>query len=951
MNFLLLYFLGILPFLPFEGKITPELKKELERIGNKDKVFAIVHLSTIYPYEEVDNLSYKEKAKIFKSIAENSQNKIIEFLKNNFKSDEYEILRKFWVFNGFHIKATKSVIYTLEKLNDIWFICGNEKIILDGIIKKEKRELREKTVEWNILRVRADSCWMAGYTGQGIIIGHIDTGVDTSHLALKNKWLSPYWFDGVYGQPSPYDNDGHGTHTMGTICGGDGLGPFQDDIGVAPDVKFVTAKGFSGGIGYYEWIDPCMQKIVDWKESGVDIRAVSNSWSGGRLDLHFWPIILTWKSMGIFPVFSNGNSGPNYGTANTPGNYPTVIGVGATDISDVIANFSSRGPAPDESPWNDPQYWYRPDWNLIKPDISAPGVYVRSSVPGGGYQAWSGTSMACPHVTGAVAILLQKNPNLTPNDLYTILVNSARQVEPCPNFDYGWGILNIYKALLNTPTPDEPFIYLLSFQRDDQNQNGIWEPGENSNITINLKNSGGRPAVNTYGVLKTQSPYVSIIDSISSFGDIYPGDSVNNPNDPYKIFAHYDAPWGSEVLFTLEINAQGYSSTKFFKTYIGIPGFDYVTHDTGNIVLSVTRHGSIGYMSSYPPMIYGRGCHYPKTSPSHLFYGSFAIGNSTSYVVDRYYNQEGDDQDWITLDPEGKVRLYEPGPFSDEYTIALYDDSGHPSSKNILVKQETFAWGDTSADDFVIYKFTIKNRGNTTVNNLYSAIFLDWDIGDYQQNVGGVDTIRNLAYMYYGSVVMGSAVIDPPRNSGKINHSLIDHAQYVYPYGGLPDNIQFQFMNGTIKVLFSDRPYDWSTCISAGPFNINSQDSIITAFAILGATSLTKLRKYCDTAYARYWNMVHLKEVSERNNKLTFFNVSPNIIKDNIIHINYTLERPSDVKINLYNVLGQRIFTLSRGKISEGEKLKIHTKLAKGIYFLNLQTGKQKFQKKIILIR
>jgi bacillopeptidase F len=226
----------------------------------------------------------------------------------------------------------------------------------------------------------------------------MDTGVDITHPALEGKWLSPYWYDAVNNQPNPYDDNGHGTYTMGIILGGDGFGPFEKDIGVAPGAKFVACKIFNAdGSGYSSWIHSGFQKILEWKSQGVPIVAVSNSWGSiVTTSTEFWQDCLNWKNAGIIPVFAIGGGGPTPGSANTPANFPIVIGVGSTDQNDNIASFSARGPAPNQSPWNNTQYWPRPDWNLTKPDISAPGVNVYSSIPGGGYASWNGTSMACP---------------------------------------------------------------------------------------------------------------------------------------------------------------------------------------------------------------------------------------------------------------------------------------------------------------------------------------------------------------------------------------------------------------------------------------------------------------------------------------------------------------------------------------------------------------------------
>lgn len=448
------------------SKIEPSLFKKLKRIPYDQKVSVIVTMAENYPYESIKHLDEREKAQIFKSVAENSQRKLIEYL-NQLPKEKVELTGTFWVFNGLHLKATKGVIKKIVQREDVKFIELNKiRKIVDPVPEIKKILLQEgKGIEWNIKRVKADSCWIEGYDGTGIIIGHIDTGVNPEHPALQGKWAG-YWLDAVNGQSGPYDDGVHGTHTMGIILGGDGPGPFEYDIGVAPGVKYVAAKAFTGsGTGQDIWIDQAMQWMVDLKaDSGVDIKAVSNSWGyGDGTYTHYWDAVLTWKSLGIVPVFANGNSGGNgAGTVNAPASYPTTFGVGATDSLDNITPWSSKGPAPDQAPFNDPQYWYTSDWNLLKPDMSAPGDSILSSVsipypPYHIYYKMSGTSMAAPHVTGAIAIIAQKNPDLSPTDYYLLLTQTTYQPSqgnPYPNYDYGYGIINIYHALQDVKTKE-----------------------------------------------------------------------------------------------------------------------------------------------------------------------------------------------------------------------------------------------------------------------------------------------------------------------------------------------------------------------------------------------------------------------------------------------------------------------------------------------------------------
>ncbi len=426
----------------FNALLTPELDSIIEQINERQKIPVIIRMAQEYPYDIISNLPIKDRAMVLKNIAKNSQKPLIDFL-NEFVG-EFDGLKEFWVFNGLCLNATKRVLKILSMRQDISLISHIPEIRLPPEDIREDKPSR--TIEWNIQKVMADSCWHRGYTGNDVIIGMLDTGIDTTHPALRGGKLIK-WRDFQYNNPLPYDDHGHGTGCAGIICGGDGLGPFVDDIGVAPNAKLIVGRTVSP-------IDPLLgfQWIASLKaDSGFNIKGVNNSW-GTSNTIYFWDACNTLKSLDIFPIFSIGNNGPNPNSTGSPGNYPLCIGVGATDSLDGILMFSSRGPAPDSSPWNNPRYWYRPDWNLTKPDIVAPGVAVRTSQLGNSYVPLNGTSYSTSHITGAVAILCEADSSLNPTSLFNLILDNADrppQGGPYPNNNYGWGRLNIYKALQN----------------------------------------------------------------------------------------------------------------------------------------------------------------------------------------------------------------------------------------------------------------------------------------------------------------------------------------------------------------------------------------------------------------------------------------------------------------------------------------------------------------------
>lgn len=419
--------------------IHPSLEKILAQIGPTDTIRVHVYLKSDRLIANFSpSLSQRQKIEYFKNAARSSQEPLINYL--NCQTDIFG-LRCFWTANCLTLTTTKEVINKIAQRPEVERIEENYLIYLEPF-EVEGDPITEPPGSpiWSIRRVGAPEAWAAGYNGQGIEIGFIDTGVDANHPALKDNFTG-LWFDPVHDSLNPYDDMGHGTHTAGTADG-------RFNIGVAPGAKFMMAKVF-GADSNAATVEAIHRAFEWYAEMENPPEIISNSWGcANKYDLTFWQDVLTIRALGIIPVFSIGNGGTWY--LGTPGDFPNVIGVGATTKEDSIADFSSRGPAPsDMAPWRDRTYWPRNDWRYIKPNISGPGNRIFSSLPGGIYGHLSGTSMSCPNVAGCIAILLQKYPNLTFAEVYDHLLDNASQLLGIdfPNNDYGWGVVDAYKML------------------------------------------------------------------------------------------------------------------------------------------------------------------------------------------------------------------------------------------------------------------------------------------------------------------------------------------------------------------------------------------------------------------------------------------------------------------------------------------------------------------------
>jgi subtilisin family serine protease len=274
------------------------------------------------------------------------------------------------------------------------------------------------TLQENLVAIGVEAAWEMEVTGEGIVVAGQDTGYDWDHPALKARYRGwdgqtathvYNWHDAWSDATVPFDDDKHGTHTMGTVLGREGD---ANRIGVAPDAQWIGCRNMRRGFGNPASYAECMEFFLAPYPPGGDpfvegdvSRAphlVNNSWGCPEIEGCFAdtlrPAVQALRAAGLMMVVSAGNEGPGCETVATPpANYDAAFSVGATSsTSDQITVFSSRGPAD----------------GLLKPDISAPGARIRSSVPGGGYGYADGTSMAGPHVAGVVALVWSANPAL-----------------------------------------------------------------------------------------------------------------------------------------------------------------------------------------------------------------------------------------------------------------------------------------------------------------------------------------------------------------------------------------------------------------------------------------------------------------------------------------------------------------------------------------------------------
>ncbi|MEV0822332.1 S8 family serine peptidase [Nonomuraea rubra] len=371
----------------------------------------------------------------------------------------------FWIVNAVRVTAGEKLAAEIANLPEVERIDPVRTLSLpkpvagtaQARVKVADPATSDDAVEWNIDRVGAPRVWdELGNRGEGIVVANIDSGVQFDHpdLAASYRGRNPdgtyshdyNWFDpaGICPSAAPCDNNDHGTHVMGTMVGANGLG-------VAPGARWIAVKGCEVNT----CTDASLLAAGEWVVRPTDLNGrnprpdlapdiVNNSWGGDGFDPFYKEVVESWLAAGIFPAFSNGNEGPACDTSGSPGQYQTAYSAGAFDVNNALYARSSKGEGENGE---------------TKPNIAAPGVNVRSSIPGG-YDSFTGTSMASPHVAATVALIWSGSPGLQGDVAATrpLLDGTAVDVDDtscggtaADNNIWGEGRLDAYAAVLAAP--------------------------------------------------------------------------------------------------------------------------------------------------------------------------------------------------------------------------------------------------------------------------------------------------------------------------------------------------------------------------------------------------------------------------------------------------------------------------------------------------------------------
>ena len=573
-----------------QATIDPLLREEMNRRNDAEQIKVIVIMKSQY-----DRTQLNRRADYFVTRAERREF-VVNELKGFAAASQYDLRRSLiemehngmvteptvlWMANAMYFDASKAAIRDLACRNDIEIIgfAMEHNWIPDGEEAQQASATREITQ--NVLQVGANQVWELGYTGNGVVVAVIDTGVNYNHVDVADHlWdggaeFPHHGYDVMNHDNDPMDDHGHGSHCSGTVCG-DGTGGSQ--TGMAPDATLMCVKCIdSNGNGGAQSISEGIQWAV---EHGCDMFSMSlglanSSISERTLLRHTCDAALDAGVVAAIAAGNEGNTQSQYPIPNNvrvpgscpppymddiqgenPGGLSCSVCVGAVDYNDNAAYFSSHGPVT----WSNTEfgdYPYNPAIGLIRPDVCAPGVNIKSLnyATNSGYTNMDGTSMATPCVAGCMALMLSKDIDLMPSEVCRILEETAVPLAEGKSNTYGFGRVNVLAAVEAIQLGAIKF-NAFEIHDPEGNNNHRLNPGESVIMSLTLDNVSEEAVNNVSVVLSTDNPNVTMINNEAQFPNFAPN-QTHTVLDAFAFSVNDQVVAKQKIKFNAEVLVNG----------------------------------------------------------------------------------------------------------------------------------------------------------------------------------------------------------------------------------------------------------------------------------------------------------------------------------------------------------------------------------------------------------
>ena len=797
------------------------------------------------------------------------------------------------------------------------------------------------------------SLWSRGITGKGRLICSFDTGVEVGHPALDIKWrghgtsLSTAWFSNVAPDSPPTDKVGHGTHTMGLMVGSDGA----DTIGVAFDAQWITAGVIDQGqplpstisdiLAAFQWV---LNPDGDVNTTSDVPDVILNSWGVPRglftpCSETFWEVIDNVEAAGIVTIFAAGNEGPNPLTMRDPADRAATplnsFSVGAVDNNKVIGDFSSRGPS-------------SCDTSQIKPEVVAPGVLVRSSSKDGGYGFMTGTSMAAPFIAGLVALIREYNPDATVEQIKQAIINSCQDLGAAGEDNaYGNGLPDASIILNFIPPPG-----LAVFEIKDKFviEGTTPFPGETFHLQITLGNEAANveEVTGTLSAVNGNQAEISMSSSKFYFG-LNSSTAFSLPQ--FEISFDSALYHGQEVNFKLVLKdiSGTISDTLSFSLTAGVAPLGRITEQTTDrIEFSVSDFGQYGFAPGSIYNVAGKGLSFDGAA-NVLYEAGIIVGRNSTQLSSSVRNSSGDFDltDFGVLEP---MTIDET--FSDRLSISsVMRDNLSDVMIPLTIMQKTTTYQTVYDEGFIIFEYWLKNNTIDYLTSLRFGFFIDADIsasGDFTEFDRQLQMMRQ-----FSADGISIALVNLENVTGfhVSNNSSSKR--------GFTKQEKFELISLSNSDSLQTTAADFMMNTISGPYNMAPGVSIKIAFALAIGSNLNDLYDNVTRAVQRYSAPTDIdddqygglpQEFSLNQNYPNPFNPSTTI--------SFDLMQKSEVLLEIYNSLGQKVNTLYSGTIAAGSHSfdwngtdQSGRRTASGVYFYKLTTDAQTASMKMMLLK
>ncbi len=895
-----------------------------------------------------------------------AQRGLLSYLRTLPKGKQPMNIKSHWLVNMVEAEVPISDLNDIASRPDVEMVYAVPRITAITPVETTPAPAEITSVQPNLTAINAPAAWAAGYTGTGRLVCSFDTGVDGSTAYLHDNWKgldgdsAAAWFDPAKQFTYPHSipncgystcNTKHGTHVMGIMVGHSST----DTIGVAPGAKWISAAVIdiagTSIIDAFEWAadpDGDPNTISDMPD------VINNSWGILYTDCQdlFFNLIDNIEALGVVTIFAAGNEGDHANTIRNPAvradDSLDCFAVGNVDNSGNINSTSSRGPSTCPG-------------GGIKPNVVAPGTAVISSVPGGTIEGMTGTSMAAPHVSGLVALLRQKNPNATVDQIKTaILTTTSNLGHTLPDNTYGWGMINCLAAL-NALPPNSPSVPDL---RVDSFDHQPISPGDTATGYVWLKNVGS--SVN--GVMATligSSSALTVVDGSSNVGNVLAGATVRLTS-LFRVAVSDTVTAGSVLSLGLHLSSAGYDDTlPLYFSIVPSPERTFMTLNSGLIQFSVSDFGTYGFAAGSFVPLNGVGFDYTGLG-NDMYEGGLMIGYAGSgnqRVSDGIRNNAGEPDGDFRVVPGGTIGTVAPVDGVTQQTRSAFDDSRAQEPIGLGLVQNSYAYNTDPDRDFVILQYILKNDTNVTLTNLYVGLYTDWDIFNYSSDAGGYDATGQFNWTAYNSSGTLSRYRGVKILQGGTYTAFTQKGSLVYyPANAISTDDGFteqeKLQSLTSGFIYADSFKTGANDllqITAARIATMAPGQVDTvAFAFVAGDAFTDIQSAAIEAQAAYAGiLVDVGDIPGGDLPASFalHQNYPNPFNPTTT-IGFSLPRASRYDLSIYNIVGQLVHKVSGfSKAGEVEIEWDASNCASGIYLYKVTAGNHSAAKKMLLLK